>query len=69
MASTEVTQRDLSNHATGKSLIKKENKKAKHADNHNKKLCVLYIQSNTTIFHLVVQWVCGYIGCNYMFRP
>ena len=33
-----------------------------------KKLCVLYIQSNTTIFHLVVQWVYDYIGCNYMFR-
>jgi len=34
MASTVATPRDLSNHATGKSLIKKENKKAKHADIH-----------------------------------
>ena len=30
-----------------------------------KKLCVLHIQSNTTIFHLVVQWVYNYTGCNY----
>jgi len=32
MASTVATPRDLSNHATGKSLIKKENKKAKSAN-------------------------------------
>jgi hypothetical protein len=31
MASTAATQRDPSNHATGRSLIKKKNKKAKHA--------------------------------------
>ena len=29
-----------------------------------KNFCVLHIQSNTTIFHLVVQW-----EYNYMFRP
>jgi len=34
-----------------------------------KNVSVLHIQSNTTIFHLVVQWVYDYIGCNYMFRP
>jgi hypothetical protein len=36
----------------------------------NKKTyCMLYIQSNTTIFQLVVQWVYDYLGYNYMFRP
>ena len=30
----------------------------------SKNVCVLHIQSNTTIFHLAVQWV-----YNYMFRP
>jgi len=34
-----------------------------------KNYCVLHIQSNTIIFHLVGQWVYDYIGCKYMFRP
>ena len=34
-----------------------------------KNFCLLQTQSNTTIFHLLVQWVYDYIGCNYMFRP
>jgi len=27
------------------------------------------MQSNTTTFHLVVQWVYDCIGCNYVFWP